>query len=61
MLAGGLCWTSHNILIGSIGGSLIELSFLFVNCHTMYRIVATTAVEPCLIPCPQVSLAAVKE
>ncbi|WP_197069639.1 YgjV family protein, partial [Aeromonas media] len=31
------CWTSHNILIGSIGGSLIELSFLFVNCHTMYR------------------------
>ncbi|WP_349918729.1 YgjV family protein [Aeromonas veronii] len=37
MLAGGLCWTSHNILIGSIGGSLIELSFLFVNCHTMYR------------------------
>ena len=37
MLAGGLCWTSHNILIGSIGGSLIELSFLFINCHTMYR------------------------
>ena len=37
MLAGGLCWTSHNILIGSIGGSLIEVSFLFVNCHTMYR------------------------
>lgn len=37
MLAGGLCWTSHNILIGSIGGSLIEVSFLFINCHTMYR------------------------
>ncbi|WP_286701005.1 YgjV family protein [Aeromonas sp. 62-46] len=37
MLAGGLCWTSHNILIGSIGGSLIETTFLFVNCHTMYR------------------------
>lgn len=37
MLVGGLCWTSHNILIGSIGGSLIETTFLFVNCHTMYR------------------------
>jgi hypothetical protein len=36
MLAGGLCWTSHNI-DGSIGGSLIETTFLFVNCHTMYR------------------------
>jgi len=37
LLSGALCWVTHNFLIGSIGGTLIEASFLVVNSHTIYR------------------------
>jgi hypothetical protein len=38
MLTGTLCWLAHNIWLGSIGGSLIEVSFLVVNGITMVRL-----------------------
>ncbi|QCR37314.1 YgjV family protein [Nissabacter sp. SGAir0207] len=31
------CWVAHNIWLGSIGGSLIEGSFLLVNGYTILR------------------------
>jgi len=36
LFSGTLCWLTHNLLIGSIGGSLIEASFLCINSHTIY-------------------------
>jgi len=38
MLSGTVCWVAHNFAIGSIGGTLIEASFLFVNSHTIFRL-----------------------
>lgn len=38
MLMGTICWVTHNFVIGSIGGALIEGSFLFVNSHTIFRL-----------------------
>lgn len=38
ILLGILCWITHNIVIGSIGGTLIEVSFLLVNSHTIFRL-----------------------
>lgn len=38
MFAGALCWVTHNAAIGSVGGTLIETSFLFINGHTIYRL-----------------------
>ncbi|WP_237657931.1 YgjV family protein [Tolumonas lignilytica] len=38
LLTGTICWVTHNVVIGSIGGSLIEGSFLFVNSHTIFRL-----------------------
>jgi len=38
MLMGTVCWVTHNFVIGSIGGALIEGSFLFVNSHTVFRL-----------------------
>ncbi len=38
MLMGTICWVTHNFAIGSIGGAMIEGSFLFVNSHTIYRL-----------------------
>ena len=38
MLMGTVCWSTHNFVIGSIGGALIEGSFLFVNSHTIFRL-----------------------
>lgn len=38
MLMGTVCWVTHNFTIGSIGGAMIEGSFLFVNSHTIYRL-----------------------
>lgn len=38
LLMGTVCWVTHNVVVGSIGGALIEGCFLFVNTHTIYRL-----------------------
>jgi len=37
-LIGASCWLTNNILIGSIGGTLLEMSAITVNLTTMYRL-----------------------
>ncbi len=37
-MCGALCWLINNILVGSIGGTLLELTLLAVNLNTMRRI-----------------------
>ena len=38
-LAGATCWLINNILIGSIGGTLLELSVITINIVTIMRLV----------------------
>lgn len=38
LLMGTVCWVTHNFVVGSIGGALIEGCFLFVNSHTIFRL-----------------------
>lgn len=38
MWMGTVCWVTHNFVIGSIGGAMIEGTFLFVNAHTIFRL-----------------------
>ncbi len=38
MLAGTICWVIHNFAVGSIGGTLIEGSFLLINLRTMWSL-----------------------
>lgn len=40
MLLGTICWLSHNYLVGSIGGTVIEAIFLVVNTKTMFKLFA---------------------
>ncbi len=37
-LFGALCWLTNNILVGSIGGTLLEITLLSVNLSTIYRL-----------------------
>ena len=37
MLLGTICWFSHNFIVGSIGGAIIEGSFLAINARTMIK------------------------
>lgn len=37
-LMGALCWLTNNIIVGSIGGTLLELTLLTVNLNTIYRL-----------------------
>jgi len=37
-LCGAMCWLTNNILVGSIGGTLLELTLLLVNLGTIYRL-----------------------
>ncbi|WP_342610046.1 YgjV family protein [Vibrio tritonius] len=37
-MLGGMCWLINNILVGSIGGTLLETTLLSVNCLTIGRI-----------------------
>ncbi|WP_246434614.1 YgjV family protein [Teredinibacter haidensis] len=37
-LCGALCWLANNILVGSIGGTLLELTLLAVNLNTIRRL-----------------------
>lgn len=38
MLAGTLCWVANNLLVGSIGGTLLELVVAGVNLATIWRL-----------------------
>ncbi|EKO3587846.1 YgjV family protein [Vibrio metschnikovii] len=37
-LIGACCWLTNNILIGSIGGTLLEMTVIIVNSVTIYRL-----------------------
>lgn len=39
MFVGTLCWVSHNYLVGSIGGTIIEAVFLIINAKTMFALI----------------------
>jgi hypothetical protein len=38
MLAGTLCWVANNLIVGSIGGTLLELVVAAVNGLTIWRL-----------------------
>ncbi|WP_234494244.1 YgjV family protein [Vibrio maritimus] len=38
ILFNSLCWATHNIWLGSIGGSLVETTFIITNLITIYRL-----------------------
>ena len=38
ILVNSCCWLIHNVLAGSIGGSLIEATFIVANSFTIYRL-----------------------
>ncbi|WP_416308654.1 YgjV family protein [Neptunicella sp. SCSIO 80796] len=38
MLMGSLCWFSHNFMVGSIGGAIIEGAFVMINSRTMLKL-----------------------
>ncbi|MEI6897366.1 MAG: YgjV family protein [Psychromonas sp.] len=38
LLLGGMCWLTNNILIGSIGGSLLEATLISINVTTIFRL-----------------------
>ncbi|MGQ8367152.1 YgjV family protein [Glaciecola sp. 1036] len=37
-LLGAFCWLTNNILVGSIGGTLLELTLIAVNLNTIRRL-----------------------
>lgn len=37
-LVGAVCWLINNISVGSIGGSLLEITLIFANIMTIYRL-----------------------
>lgn len=37
-LIGAFCWLANNIVIGSIGGVMLESTLIFVNLSTIYRL-----------------------
>ncbi|MGL6260023.1 YgjV family protein [Vibrio sp. WXL210] len=41
-LIGALCWLTNNIMVGSIGGSLLEVTLISVNLVTMSRLMKQT-------------------
>jgi len=44
MSIGTVCWFSHNYLVGSIGGVIIEGLFLVVNGRTMFKLFKEQAI-----------------
>ncbi|MEO9946681.1 YgjV family protein [Paraglaciecola sp.] len=38
MSMGTVCWLTHNYLVFSIGGVLVESLFLVINAHTMFKL-----------------------
>lgn len=45
VLFNSVCWFTHNLWIGSIGGSLIEGTFIITNILTIYRLYKDTQKE----------------
>lgn len=41
VILNSLCWVINNVLLGSIGGTLMELTFIIVNSLTMVRMYRT--------------------
>ncbi|WP_165313770.1 YgjV family protein [Vibrio ziniensis] len=39
-LTGGICWLINNIIVGSIGGTMLEATLICVNLLTIYRLVS---------------------
>ncbi len=37
-LAGAACWLTNNILVGSIGGTLLEMTVMSMNAFTIFRL-----------------------
>ncbi|CAM3438767.1 YgjV family protein [Parendozoicomonas haliclonae] len=46
LLSSSCCWLLHNVLAGSIGGSLIEASFVVSNGISIYRMIKESQVTP---------------
>ncbi|MEE3607948.1 YgjV family protein [Avibacterium paragallinarum] len=42
MLVGSACWLTNNILVGSLGGVLLESTVMFVNTITIIRLMRQT-------------------
>jgi len=38
-LTGGVCWLINNIIVGSIGGTMLEATLICINLLTIYRLV----------------------
>ncbi|MCF7480616.1 YgjV family protein [Vibrio sp. J1-1] len=49
-LIGAACWLTNNILVGSIGGTLLEITVIVMNSMTIYRLYRQRS-EPKLLPC----------
>lgn len=54
LLSSTACWLTNNVLVGSIGGTLLELFIGVVNASTCYRIWQTERAE-CIEPIEPVS------
>jgi len=52
ILVGTLCWLANNLLAGSIGGILLESTYLAANLLTIYRLRQPGASSSRLIPQP---------
>ncbi|MDN3681925.1 YgjV family protein [Vibrio tapetis subsp. quintayensis] len=45
VLFNSLCWLTNNLLLGSIGGSMMETTFILVNGYTIARLVIDQRTE----------------
>ncbi len=46
-IVGAICWLINNIIVGSIGGTLLEMTLLTVNCTTIYRLLKDRKKSAC--------------
>lgn len=46
-LVGATCWLINNILVGSIGGTLLEVTVICVNVITVSRLLRDTVITAC--------------
>ncbi len=46
-IIGAVCWLINNIIVGSIGGTLLEMTLLTVNCTTIYRLLKDKKKNTC--------------
>lgn len=52
ILFNSCCWFTHNLWLGSIGGSLVEGTFIITNCLTIYRLYRLASKQPEPVPAP---------